>query len=82
MIIERYKLKIKKLTIRNHNANIYKECFLKFGTEVGVKESIVNANFRLKSTNNAKSEVRFKQLINHSFKKDLFFKLHIKTRQM
>jgi hypothetical protein len=49
MIIERYKLKIKKLTIRNHNANIYKECFLKFGTEVGVKESIVNEPLVLKT---------------------------------
>jgi hypothetical protein len=49
--------------------------FLKFGVEVGVEESIVNdplvlkntdfSNWTVKNTNNAKSEVRFKQLMSH-----------------
>jgi hypothetical protein len=50
-----------------------RRCFLKFGVEVGVEESIVNEPlvlktliFQIKNTNNAKSEVSFKQLINHS----------------
>jgi hypothetical protein len=50
--------------------------FFKFGVEVGVEESIVNKPLvlktlifqigEIKNTNNAKSEVRFKHLINHS----------------
>jgi hypothetical protein len=41
-------------------------CSLKFLHRVGLKESIVNAplvSLQSKDTNNAKSEVRFKQLI-------------------
>jgi hypothetical protein len=41
-------------------------CSFKFLLEVGVEESFVNAplvSLQSKNTNNAKSEVRFKQLI-------------------
>jgi hypothetical protein len=45
---------------------IYIGCSFKFLLKVGVEESIVNAplvSVQSKPTNNAKSEVRFKQLI-------------------
>jgi hypothetical protein len=38
-----------------------------FILKVGVEESIVNAPLQSKNTNNAKSEVRFKQLIRGGF---------------
>jgi hypothetical protein len=44
--------------------------FFKCGVEVGVEESIVNASLvslQTKNTNNAKSEIRFKQLIRGGF---------------
>jgi hypothetical protein len=46
--------------------NNYHRCSFKFILKVGVEESIVNAplvSLPSKNTNNAKSEVRFKQLI-------------------
>jgi hypothetical protein len=42
------------------------QCSFKFILKVGVEDSIVNASvvrLQSKNTNNAKSEVRFKQLI-------------------
>jgi hypothetical protein len=59
--------------------------------EVGVEESIVNEPVVLqtlifqiadfKNANNAKNEVRFKQLINPSFKKTEFSNCILKTRK-
>jgi hypothetical protein len=63
---------IKRGTIKSININVFVlmvslyRVFIKFIFKVGVEESIVNApliSLQNKNTNNAKSEVRFKQLI-------------------
>jgi hypothetical protein len=38
-------------------------CSFKFLFKIGVEESIVNISLQSKNTNNARNEVRFKQLI-------------------